>query len=97
MRVVATELPEVLIVHPDVHYDGRGFFVETYHAEKHRTLGIAQLFIQDNQSRSVRNTLRGLHLQVARPQAKLIRVIEVCRKTMPKLRHCVAGGDRFGL
>jgi dTDP-4-dehydrorhamnose 3,5-epimerase len=76
MQVVATDLPEVLIVEPDVHYDGRGYFVETYHAEKHRALGIADAFVQDNQSQSVRHTVRGLHLQVSRPQAKLIRVID---------------------
>lgn len=76
MRAVPTELPDVLIVEPDVHYDSRGFFVETYHLEKHRALGITATFVQDSQSKSIRNTVRGLHLQVARPQAKLVRVIE---------------------
>lgn len=76
MRFVPTELPGVVVVEPDVHQDARGFFVETYHAEKYRQGGIEGPFLQDNHSRSVRGTLRGLHLQLRRPQGKLIRVIE---------------------
>jgi dTDP-4-dehydrorhamnose 3,5-epimerase len=76
VRVVPTDLAEVLVVEPDVHYDGRGFFLETYQAEKYRAGGIVATFVQDNQSRSVRGTVRGLHLQVGRPQAKLVRAIE---------------------
>ena len=76
MRVVKTELPEVLIVEPDVRRDSRGFFLETYHTERYRAHGIPGPFVQDNHSRSVEGTIRGLHLQVRRPQAKLVRVIE---------------------
>lgn len=76
MRFVPTELPGVLVIEPDVHQDPRGFFVETYHAEKYRAGGIEGPFLQDNHSRSVRGTLRGLHLQVGRPQGKLIRVVD---------------------
>jgi dTDP-4-dehydrorhamnose 3,5-epimerase len=76
VRVVPTDLPEVLVIEPQVHVDGRGFFVETYHAERYRQHGICAPFVQDNHSRSVRGTLRGLHLQVRRPQGKLVRVIE---------------------
>ena len=76
MRVVATDIPEVLVVEPDVHADGRGFFLETYHADRYRAHGIVGPFVQDNHSRSGRDTLRGLHLQRARPQGKLVRVIE---------------------
>jgi dTDP-4-dehydrorhamnose 3,5-epimerase len=76
MRAVRTELQEVIVVEPDVHRDSRGFFLETYHEEKYRAIGICGPFIQDNQSRSIRGTIRGLHLQVGRPQAKLIRVLE---------------------
>ena len=75
MRCVPSSIPEVLIVEPDVHRDGRGFFVETYHAEKYRASGIAPVFVQDNHSRSLARTIRGLHMQRWRPQAKLIRVI----------------------
>ena len=76
MRVVPTDLPGVLLIEPDVHRDARGFFLETYHADKYRAAGIAGPFVQDNQSRSVRGTLRGLHLQRTSLQGKLVRVIE---------------------
>src|SRR4029077_20066500 len=76
VRVVPTEIPDVVVVEPDVYVDGRGFFVETYHADRYREHGIDASFVQDNHSRSVAGTLRGLHLQLHRPQGKLIRVIE---------------------
>ena len=76
MRFVPTDLPGVVLVEPDIHRDGRGFFLETYHAEKYRAGGIEGPFVQDNHSRSVAGTLRGLHLQVQRPQGKLVRAIE---------------------
>jgi dTDP-4-dehydrorhamnose 3,5-epimerase len=76
MRAIRTDIPEVLLIEPDVHRDARGFFLETYHLEKFRSLGIAEPFVQDNHSRSTRGTVRGLHLQVRRPQAKLIRVVQ---------------------
>jgi dTDP-4-dehydrorhamnose 3,5-epimerase len=76
VRVVPTEIPEVLLIDPDVHADGRGFFLETYHADKYRAHGIDGPFVQDNHSRSAIGTLRGLHLQLTRPQGKLVHVIE---------------------
>jgi dTDP-4-dehydrorhamnose 3,5-epimerase len=74
VRVTATAIPDVLVIEPEVHRDGRGFFVETYRADRYRAGGIGDLFVQDNYSRSVAGTLRGLHMQVHRPQAKLIHV-----------------------
>jgi dTDP-4-dehydrorhamnose 3,5-epimerase len=76
VRVVQTTLPGVLLVEPEVHRDPRGFFLETYRADAYGRHGIDVSFVQDNHSRSVAGTLRGLHLQVRRPQAKLIRVVE---------------------
>jgi dTDP-4-dehydrorhamnose 3,5-epimerase len=76
VRVVQTAVPGVLIVEPDMHADGRGFFLETYHADRYQQHGIPGPFVQDNHSRSLAGTLRGLHLQLRRPQGKLIRVIE---------------------
>jgi dTDP-4-dehydrorhamnose 3,5-epimerase len=76
VRVVPTAIAGVLIIEPDIHRDGRGFFLETYHAERYREHGISGRFVQDNHSRSAANTLRGLHLQLRKPQGKLIRVIE---------------------
>jgi dTDP-4-dehydrorhamnose 3,5-epimerase len=76
MKFVPTEIPEVVLVEPEVHRDGRGFFLETYQARQYRDGGIGASFVQDNHSRSVYRTLRGLHAQLKRPQAKLVRVIE---------------------
>ena len=60
MRVTKTELPEVVVVEPEVYRDPRGFIQETYHAERYTSVGIDGPFGQDNQSRSVAGTLRGL-------------------------------------
>jgi hypothetical protein len=76
VRFAPTELPDVIVVEPDIHRDGRGFFLETYHAEKYRGGGIGGRFVRDNHSQSVAGTIRGLHLQLRRRQGKLIRVIE---------------------
>jgi dTDP-4-dehydrorhamnose 3,5-epimerase len=75
MRVIETALPGVLILEPQVHRDARGFFLEVYHAARLASCGIDTVFVQDNHSRSVRHTLRGLHWQYRRPQAKLVRVL----------------------
>lgn len=76
LRFARTEIPGVIVVEPVVHRDSRGFFVETWHAEKYRAGGIDAVFVQDNHSRSARDTLRGLHAQHPRAQGKLVRVIE---------------------
>lgn len=76
MRVISTALPGVVVIEPDIHADGRGFFLETYHAERYHEHGIDGPFVQDNHSRSIAGALRGLHLQIRRPQGKLIHVIE---------------------
>ena len=73
MKITPTDLPEVLLVEPDVHRDERGFFLETWHAEKYTAAGIDAVFVQDNHSRSSRGTLRGLHAQLHKPQGKLLR------------------------
>jgi dTDP-4-dehydrorhamnose 3,5-epimerase len=75
VKVVPTDLPGVLVIEPTVHRDPRGFFAETYHAARYGAAGVDATFVQDNHSRSVRHTLRGLHAQLARPQAKLLRVL----------------------
>lgn len=75
MRFVPTELDGVLIVEPDVYRDPRGFFVETYRADRWAAGGVTASFVQDNHSRSVRGTVRGLHAQLGRPQAKLVRAL----------------------
>ena len=75
MKFNETDLPGVILVDPDVHRDARGFFFESFHAEKFAVGGIDAQFVQDNHSRSKRGTLRGLHAQKHHPQAKLVRVI----------------------
>ena len=75
MRVTALDHPEVLLVEPDVFADARGFFMETFHADKFARQGLPSRFLQDNHSRSVRGVLRGLHYQLHHPQGKLVRVV----------------------
>lgn len=75
MKKIETDLPGVVLIEPQVFGDARGFFLESYHAQKFRALGIDNYFVQDNHSLSRRGTLRGLHYQLNSPQAKLCRVI----------------------
>jgi len=75
MLFIPTELPGVIIVAPEVHRDPRGYFLETYHAEKYDAGGLSARFVQDNQSCSARHTVRGLHMQLRKPQGKLVRVV----------------------
>ena len=74
MKVEATSLPGVLIVQSPVYGDARGFFTETFHEDRFASLGLVTHFAQDNQSRSTKGVLRGLHYQLENPQAKLVRV-----------------------
>lgn len=76
MEVIATEIPDVKIVLPDVHRDARGYFAETYNENRYFDAGIDAHFVQDNESCSSRGVLRGLHWQDGEhAQAKLVRVI----------------------
>lgn len=75
MRVTETAILGVLIVEPKVHGDDRGFFLETWHAERYAAAGIREPFVQDNHSRSQPGVLRGLHFQVSKPQGKLVRCV----------------------
>lgn len=74
MKVESTPLPGVLVVQSPVYGDSRGFFTETFHEERFASLGLATHFAQDNQSRSSKGVLRGLHFQLEHPQGKLVRV-----------------------
>lgn len=76
MEIVATEIPDVLIIKPDVFSDERGYFFESYNKEKFIKAGIDANFVQDNESKSMKGVLRGLHFQ--KPpfaQGKLVRVM----------------------
>ena len=76
MRFSETDIDGVILIEPDVFRDDRGFFLETFHSEKYRAGGLPLPFVQDNQSSSVCGTLRGLHMQLTKPQGKLVRAVE---------------------
>jgi dTDP-4-dehydrorhamnose 3,5-epimerase len=72
MKVLETKLPGVLIIEPKVFGDSRGFFKETFQAQRYREAGIEHEFVQDNHSRSQKGVLRGIHFQITKPQGKLV-------------------------
>lgn len=75
MKIIETQIPDVKIIEPKPFGDERGFFMETWNEKLFRELGMNNKFVQDNHSRSVKNTLRGLHYQIKQAQGKLVRVI----------------------
>lgn len=77
MDIKPLKIPDVKLITPLVIRDERGYFLESYHSEKLKNAGIDTLFVQDNQSQSVRGVLRGLHYQMPpHAQAKLVRVLQ---------------------
>ena len=76
MNVIQTKLADCVIIEPSVCEDERGFFLETFQAERYAEVaGISLPFVQDNHSRSDKGVLRGLHFQKTKPQGKLVRVV----------------------
>ena len=75
MKVIATELPGVLLLEPKVFGDARGFFMETWQAARYGEAGMPERFVQDNHSRSRRGVVRGLHYQVRHVQGKLVQAV----------------------
>ena len=94
MNVVATQLPEVLSIRPRIHADARGFFKETWRADRYAGLGIPDRFVQDNLSRSCRGTLRGMHFQEPKAQGKLVSVLSGC--VFDVVVDVRRGSPRFG-
>ncbi len=74
MKVTKTKIAGVLMIEPKVFGDSRGFFLETFHADRYAEYGIESNFVQDNYSRSTKGVLRGLHFQKNYPQGKLVSV-----------------------
>ena len=74
MEIEPTPIAGATLLRPSVHGDARGFFLETWHADRYAEAGIGQPFVQDNHSRSSRGILRGMHFQTTQPQGKLVRV-----------------------
>ena len=76
MRATPTAIADVLVIEPKVFTDERGFFFESFNQRTFtQATGISATFVQDNHSRSLRNTVRGLHYQIGQPQGKLMRVV----------------------
>ncbi len=80
MQFISQVIPDVIVIEPKVHGDHRGYFVETFRQDKlEAALGYSVNFVQDNESKSSKGVLRGLHFQLAPyAQSKLVRVIEGC-------------------
>jgi dTDP-4-dehydrorhamnose 3,5-epimerase len=106
VEVVETSLPGVLLIKPRVFGDARGFFVETWAAERYERAGVPGPFVQDNLSRSQRGVLRGLHLQHPYGQGKLVsvpsgEVFDVCvdvrqgAPTFGKWYGCLLSGENM--
>jgi len=76
LKIHETELPDILLIEPIVHGDDRGFFFESFHADRFsEATGVGADFVQDNHSRSAKGVLRGIHYQITKPQGKLVRVL----------------------
>ena len=106
IKFTRMRVPDVILVEPPFFEDARGFFLETYHTEKYARGGVTGTFVQCNRSYSVKGVLRGLHLQLAHPQGKLVSVIEGevfdvavdVRKGSPSFKQWVGvvlSGDNF--
>lgn len=106
MKVTETNLPGILIIEPKVYQDARGFFLETFSASRYEGVGVRGPFVQDNHSRSLKGTVRGLHLQVTKPQGKLMRAVSgsmldvavdvrVGSPTFGKWTSALLSGDNF--
>lgn len=95
MKIIETGLPGLLIVEPGVFKDDRGYFLETFHQSRYSDAGIQTTFIQDNESKSVRGVVRGLHYQLGdAAQAKLVRVVQ--GKVFDVAVDLRAGSPTFG-
>ena len=71
IKVKSTSLEGFLVIEPNCYKDDRGFFLETYQEDIYKAAGILDKFVQDNQSRSIKGVIRGMHFQVNRPQAQI--------------------------
>ncbi|WP_297090696.1 dTDP-4-dehydrorhamnose 3,5-epimerase [uncultured Draconibacterium sp.] len=79
MKIIETGLPGLVVIEPRVFEDDRGYFFESYQRDRYLEAGIVKPFIQDNESRSVKGVVRGLHYQLGEAsQAKLVRVVQGC-------------------
>ena len=75
-KFIETKIPDLYIVEPKVFGDARGYFMESYNKEHFDAAGLTMTFVQDNESRSKKGVLRGLHFQTQHTQGKLVRCTE---------------------
>ncbi|UCF62579.1 MAG: dTDP-4-dehydrorhamnose 3,5-epimerase family protein, partial [Anaerolineaceae bacterium] len=75
MKAAPTSIPDVVLIHPRVFEDSRGFFMETFRERGFQELGLTDKFVQDNQSGSRQGIIRGLHYQIRHVQGKLVRAV----------------------
>lgn len=75
MQISRLAIPDVVLIEPTMFGDARGFFQESWNKKRFHAAGMDMEFVQDNHSRSIRHTLRGLHYQLRKPQGKLVRVV----------------------
>lgn len=95
MKIIETSIPKLLIIEPRVFADQRGYFFESYNQQKFQEAGISTVFIQDNESKSGRGVIRGLHYQLAPfAQTKLVRVIQ--GRVYDVAVDCRNGSPTFG-
>src|SRR5690348_9949646 len=94
MNIVPTAFPKVLLLEPKVFKDQRGSFMELYSELRYRDAGIAENFVQDNLSVSVKNVIRGLHYQLNNPQGKLVSVLS--GKALDVVVDIRQGSPHFG-
>lgn len=95
MKSIQTEFPGLMVIEPRVFNDDRGYFFESFHRQRYLDAGIKQEFIQDNESKSVKGVVRGLHYQLGEyAQAKLVRVVQGC--VLDVVVDLRAGSPTFG-
>lgn len=75
IKVKSTSIEGFLVIEPNCFKDERGFFLETYQEDIYKAAGITEKFVQDNQSRSMKGVIRGMHFQVNRPQAQIVTIM----------------------
>lgn len=75
MKIIPTEIPDIVLIEPEIYRDERGFFMETWQKKRFADAGLPVDFAQDNHSGSHKGILRGLHYQLHQPQGKLVRVV----------------------
>lgn len=100
MNVIATGIPDLLIIEPKVFGDDRGFFFESFNAKRFaEATGVESIFVQDNHSKSARHVLRGLHYQIKQAQGKLVRAVmgEVFDVAVDIRKNSPTFGQSFGL